>query len=354
MASMGDLQTICTNIVQVLRNLEDLNSSTLSKEFTDEVGSLRTDLEFYRSEIIDHREPDDGRMMARLRKAESILDEAEPTIKYLKRMQACLDSDGSCSSLGWWLYAKLSLVLFPGKLEGTLKKVQDEIKRISDIPKDEADLRSNMEKRGRTQRSIYTVISNDNDIYVPIQDSQDQVTSAIESLSSPPIILLHGGVGKGKSTLARYVCAHYGKKELFQYVILVLCGGNRSGNNSSTKQFEIWQELSNDLSSTPNKDTSSKQMIEKALQTFLNNHRVLIILDDVSDQDFLQDMWTIARNSERVKYLITSRDAHLCDCLRNVSKPIEMGDPKRHEAMTMLASLAGLKDKCIPKNLEVS
>lgn len=72
-----------------------------------------------------------------------------------------------------------------------------------------------------------TWISDIGELYVPIVEVQNAVIAAIENLNGPPIVLLHGGVGKGKSTLARYVHKIYqNRNEVFEYVLIVNCAGS--------------------------------------------------------------------------------------------------------------------------------
>lgn len=88
--------------------------------------------------------------------------------------------------------------------------------------------------------------------------------------------------------------------------------------------------------------------ITQAFQNFVRDRKVLIVLDDVSDREFLYDMWISATSGRptvrsKVKYLVTSQTEDICSSLRAHTVPIYMEDLTEAEAMRILASLVGLE-----------
>lgn len=195
--------------------------------------------------------------------------------------------------------------------------------------------------------------------YVPIQRSHFAVIAAIEEFRGPHVILLHGGVGKGKSTLARYMFERYGQDgdcgNQFEHVIWASCA-NCSVDEASGKQFQILQDHapSSLLDSMPKEAKGPKPRIRKAYRDFLIGNKILMILDDVSDPRFLNEMWMAVMGAKNVKYLVTSQRANICNSLKNDALLIAMEDPTQDETRNILASLVGLHDKIIPGHLQVS
>ncbi|CAM6129886.1 unnamed protein product [Calypogeia fissa] len=229
----------------------------------------------------------------------------------------------------------------------------------------EESVHSSLMQESDMNCAMSTIVYDNDDKYVPIQKSQSKVITAIEDTDGSRMILLYGGLGKGKSTLARYMCKRYGqsgeKGDLFDHVILVACGTS-SLSDLPTKQYEILEHLSpssltkedsfKSAMVKPEEKTGSKSRIEKALQNFLIGKKILMVLDDVSDKRFLYKMWEAARDGKHHKILITSQRSYICDDFKNDTVLIPMGHPSEEEARKILASLVGLERKQIPENIQ--
>jgi hypothetical protein len=134
----------------------------------------------------------------------------------------------------------------------------------------------------------------------------------------------------------------------------VVC--SNSGPDPLTKQLEILDCLSPDSlgTSEQKKETAgAKARITKAYRDYLNGRRILVILDDMSNPQFLLEMWKATGGTNTVKYLVTSQDPNVCGSLREESLLIRMEEPTEDEATRILASLVGLEGKVIPSDLQV-
>lgn len=203
-----------------------------------------------------------------------------------------------------------------------------------------------------------TTVLNNESIYVPILSSHNQVMAEIENPRGLHMILLYGGVGRGKTTLARYMYERYGKNgengNLFEHVIWLSCA-NCLINDVRTKQFEVLQDhASSSFGDTqPEEKSLVNSRIAKAFHHFLGDKKILIILDDVSDPRFLYEMWKAVMGAKNVKYLVTSQKRNICSSLERDSVCISMQDPTQAEALSILASHVGLQGKVIPNHLQV-
>ncbi|CAM6096016.1 unnamed protein product [Calypogeia fissa] len=349
----------CDTILNIVTNVGNIREHwfTSSDEYQSDAVSLRSRITHIQEQIPIHQPPADSSMMRSLQKAESRLSLVEARLKKLEDMS----SNQRCSPV-WWLYAKVSLTLFP--VEIALKKVLQDLDSIPQNLKQESELSGLMQDAGKT-RAMPTIVRDNDNKYVPIEKSESEVITAIEDTDGPRMILLYGGVGKGKSTLARYMCKCYGqfgeKSHLFDHVIVIACG-NSSLSDLTTKQYEILKHLSptslTEESSLltevtkPGEKLDSKSRIEKALRNFFIGKKILMVLDDVSDKAFLYKMWETAKDGEDHKILITSQRSYICDDFKNDSVLIPMGDPSKEEARKILASLVGLGSKKIPGNIQ--
>ena len=358
MAGVTELRDVCGSLIQNISKIGEYQEDwcTLPADYEIQAEDLRSRLNFFVNQAQIHGQPANSSMMKVLTRALAALEKAELRLKQLEEV---VDSDSCCFS-GWWLlYARLSMIFFPGKLEKVFKKLTDEIEKIPKVLKDEVQ-EAALTQQADSRRAAPTIIYNNDDLYVPIEESQSAVMRAIEDFDGPPIIMLHGGVGKGKSTLARFILKSYGekgdaeKRNLFEYVLFVGC--SNSGPDPSTKQFEILAHLSPDSLGTheiQEQMVGAKSRIARALQSFFNGKRVLVVLDDVSDVQFLHGMWKAVTGTKLVKYLVTSQTPSVCRNVKNECLLIAMQDPTTAEASMILASLVGLKGKVIPPELQV-
>lgn len=349
---VGEVLTICKSITEIVSALNDLRVS--SDNFPSEMQSLRARLDLYEGQVKIQRLQVDGSVVTSLRIAKATLQEAETNVKNLKEN---FDSNTNCCLRGW-LYVKLILTCFSYKLDKSIQTVNEQLDKMSKIINEQIEVPILLQQAAN-QEAIVTRISDNDSRYVPIKGSQASVLKAIEK--GPRIVLLYGGVGKGKSTLARHVCELYGesgdRKNMFDYVRLVNCAGS-SKLDPSNKQYEILRYLSPTSLSTSESPESGTgdfkvKIAESLKKFFMSGKKIFIILDDVSDHGLISEMWKASEGGTQVKYLVTSQYPNLCDSFKRDSVTIAMGVPAEDEAMTILASLVGLKEKVIPAHLQV-
>lgn len=293
------------------------------KNAPEDLEKLRDKLDFYKQQLTGIDGLPKG-LLKGLEKAETELTELEVQMK-----------KGRLS--------KFRLFWF---VDGMISDLERDVEEISKIlnPGD-FDLALRAWKEGQPAKPR---IWNNGDLYVPIENSQSAVIAAVEDVNGPPIILLHGGVGKGKSTLAKYVWKLYTeptkREKTFGHTIMVPCDGELDRTKT---QREILQRLA----PRDEKDVADTR-IEDAFHSFLSHNKTLVILDQVSDPRFLLGMAQAAEGCQ-YKYLVTSQKSNLCHSFEERSKLIKMGEATKDEARRILANLVGLKDKKIPPNLQV-
>ncbi|CAM6087058.1 unnamed protein product [Calypogeia fissa] len=366
LALLGEGLTTCTSILETLSSLPSeklcliFELGGIPDDFRADLGILRSHLQWYEDQLKIYGKDADGTVVEILKKAQSVLKEVESDVKTLKEN---IDSN-KCFLSRWWLYAKLYMASFSDKLDKKIKTVKEDLQAMPQLMKDKIESTVLMQQSASSQP--ITTRMYDNGLYVPIQDSQNAVLDAIEDPhDSSRIVLLWGGPGKGKSTLAKYVCMLYGKdggrKNLFDYVLFVACGGS-SKIDPSNKQYEILKRLSPaslDISSESKKTDVEERTADFEVRTaeslhnfFLTSQKTLVVLDDVADKDFISEMWKASEGGTQVKYLVTSQYHNLCDSFPKHSVQIDMQNPSEKEAQDILASLVGLKDQTIPDKLQ--
>ncbi|KAG6555474.1 hypothetical protein Mapa_002709 [Marchantia paleacea] len=241
-------------------------------------------------------------------------------------------------------------VVFPSRLGQTLKDVID---AFADLPlltlreeigmgKEVGSLRiSSLVKRPLLPPLLPLVDSK----YVPFRISEAAIYQALENPAGPRVILLHGGPGRGKSTLAKAIALHYANQmsstgRTFDHVAILQCGPRMLSQNTQMELLRSLGGRGSDVeeitSTTPN-----------VLRTRMKSRTILVILDDVWLLEPLQQV--VELGGDRVKYLVTSQKATL---LQN-AMPVEIQSVELEDARRILAlHVPGLVDGQIPKQLQ--
>lgn len=187
--------------------------------------------------------------------------------------------------------------------------------------------------------------------YVPLKESEAKLYDALDREDGPLVVLLHGGAGKGKSTVARNTVFHYSdRKTRFEHVFLLNCGPD-------ARVEETQCELICLLGSQPfarrdDGDRARSISIRKQVKALLAERRILIVLDDVSDEELLRKVVELCGSG--VKCLITSRLGSLCRSLDSTKyTSIEIQELDQEGARKILASHSGLPSHQIPAHLQV-
>ncbi|KAL2633141.1 hypothetical protein R1flu_004620 [Riccia fluitans] len=148
--------------------------------------------------------------------------------------------------------------------------------------------------------------------YVPMSSSVLEVRGYLEGKNGPQVVVLQGGPGTGKSSLARHLALHYQDKQVYypgnmqhfaNGVFYLSCGG---GVDIKAKQLELLHILDYPLHlllTSGECQQLSEGGIHKKLVEYMQEKEALIFLDDVEDYDLLHHL--VVPNS-RIKYLLTS------------------------------------------------
>ncbi|CAM6105897.1 unnamed protein product [Calypogeia fissa] len=225
--------------------------------------------------------------------------------------------------------------------------IQDSIDAFTNI---EEMLESQSQKLPRTFRSArFDGIRFDNR-YVALKDSEDKIYQALDHANGPQVVLLHGGAGKGKSTVALSTVVHYSHKTQFDHVFFLNCGPQVT---ISDIQFELIQRIGSlPLANLQGNKNMRSVPIPKKVKTFLADRKVLLILDNVSEGEFLRELVNLC--SHGVRSLVTSELGSRCGSLdpsRLVS--IEIQDVDQDTARKILATHLGLHYNIIPPHLQI-
>ncbi|CAM6099099.1 unnamed protein product [Calypogeia fissa] len=183
--------------------------------------------------------------------------------------------------------------------------------------------------------------------YVALKDSEDKIYQALDNVNGPQVVLLHGRAGKGKSTVALSTIVHYSHKTQFDHVFFLNCGPHVT---ISDIQFELIQRIGSlPLANLQGNKTMRSVPIPKQVETFLADRKVLLILDNVSEGEFLRELVNLC--SHGVKCLVTSQLGSVCGSL-DPSKlvSIEIQDVDQDTARKILATHLGLH--YIPPHLQ--
>ncbi|CAM6128807.1 unnamed protein product [Calypogeia fissa] len=287
-----------------------------------------------------------------LKTAREALKEEEEKLELRKKKSA---------SRRWRCWHHIGPMLFPEQLG---KELDVAIQAFGNI-KSTLEFREavvGLADRAMKQMSFSKRVTEDNR-YVPLKATEDKIYGALDDDEGPTVVLLHGGAGKGKSTLAQHVYAFYKpNKAKFAHVQFLDCGKPEA--NVEDMHLELVQRLGYELmSADSNVDTGSMTQskpqsggnsksiqVRKRLQGLLTSQSMLFILDDVKDPEFLRGIVDLC--GDRVKCLVTSQEATLCNHMvpsKYLDVPIDEIEPE--DALKILASHVGFPDKKIPPHL---
>ncbi|KAL3700891.1 hypothetical protein R1sor_018913 [Riccia sorocarpa] len=307
-------------------------------------------------------EEDGQQLVARLEKAVTLFQAEESKLRSMENR----------SWLGRMYCLNFRAVSFPKKLNLALKDVNEALAGKPSEPKD-------LKEKGAIEYSSNEMVGNNvsgnyglatksvetevtttaprpgllsllplsDSKYVPLRISEAAIFQALENPAGPRVVLLHGGPGRGKSTLAKAVALRYASQlssnagdKTFDHVAVLHCGPRMI---SQRTQMELLRSLGGrgvdveEISSTtPN-----------ILRARMKSKTILIILNDAWLLEPVQQI--VELGGEGVKYLVTSEKSTL---LQN-ALPVEIQPLGEDDAEKIFANhVPGLAGQKIPKQLQ--
>ena len=256
---------------------------------------------------------------------------------------------------------------FPIPLKDCMDKVVRAFERIPSRirEKQEADLMF-----GRIADELPDVLQNTLDKkIVKLSGTEESVKKHLEDMQGNQVVTLYGGLGSGKTCLAKSLAQHYRKiaqsspepgpsTQLFTDGVQFLPCGPKA--NSRSVCIMLLKNLGFDMTSESNEEgkgdlrkfsnPEGKTHFRK-LQRRLLQLNLLIILDDVHDEKLVRDLRVL--DAKKVKYLITSGRGG-----RGIypgATEVHMEKPTREEARQILGNyVSNLPNGKIPSSVQVS
>ena len=207
---------------------------------------------------------------------------------------------------------------------------------------------------------------------VKLSGTEESVKKHLEDMQGNQVVTLYGGLGSGKTCLAKSLAQHYRKiaksspdsgpsTQLFTDGVQFLpCGPKANSRSVCIKLLknlgfnmtsESHEEGKGDLRKDSNPEGKTDLSHLKKLQRRLLELNLLIILDDVHDAKLVRDLRVL--DAKKVKYLITSgrRGSGICPG----ATEIHMQKPTREEARQILGKyVSDLPNGEIPSSVQVS
>ncbi|CAM6083725.1 unnamed protein product [Calypogeia fissa] len=247
---------------------------------------------------------------------------------------------------------KLSWTLFPSLVENSLQQVDDafgDIRKIFEEKEAAAEILDIVVDSG-----VYSDCFSGDSRYVRLKETETKILGALnDDNRGPPVVLLHGGAGKGKSTVVGNIAAYYDPdaNPKFECVVLQDCG-----STPPVSFAELLRELILRLGGKPAEDKDTFRPIgnEKRFKSLLKERKMLLILDNLGDEgrdeNFLKSI--VRMRVRGLKLLIAAQLETVCKVLdpESVTK-IRIQDVDKDTARKILAVHAGFPNQEIPSNL---
>lgn len=259
---------------------------------------------------------------------------------------------------------------FPIPLKDCMDKVVRAFERIPSRirEKQEADLMFE-----RIADELPDVLQNtlDKEI-VKLSGTEESVKKHLEDMQGNQVVTLYGGLGSGKTCLAKSLAQHYRQiaqsspepgpsTQLFTDGVQFLPCGPKA--NSRSVCIKLLKNLGFNMTSESNeegkgdlrKDSNTEGKTDlshlKKLQRRLLELNLLIILDDVHDEKLVRDLRVL--DAKKVKYLITSDRGGRGICPG--ATEVHMQKPTLEEARQILGNcVSNLPNGEIPSSFQVS
>ncbi|CAM6083729.1 unnamed protein product [Calypogeia fissa] len=250
---------------------------------------------------------------------------------------------------------KFSRTLFSTLVENKMQQVDDAFGDIQKIFKKEAAAEV-LDKV--VNSSVYSDCFSPDSRYVHFEETENKIVEALnDDIGGPPVVLLHGGAGKGKSTVIGNTAAYYDPERWpdtnrkFECVVVQDCG-----STAPISFTELLRQLIQRLGGKPAEDEETSRSIsnENRFKRLLKERKMLLILDNLDDEfrnkDFLLNI--VRMGVRGLKLLIVAQLESVCKVLdpKSVEK-IPIQDVDKYTARKILAVHAGFPNQEIPSNL---
>lgn len=259
---------------------------------------------------------------------------------------------------GSWVYKfgrHVSRTVFPSQVESSLQQVDHAFENIGKTFEKKQDVGDVLDNE--VNCVVYSNSFSPDSRYVSFEVTEARIREALDTDSGPSVVLLHGGAGKGKSTVAGSTAAYYDPKLNPLFVCVVFQTMNSVGPIQFTMLLhQLIQRLGHTPLAIPEeKETSRSIPLEKQLRKVLEERKMLLVLDDLSDkeEDFLLRM--VRMRVRGLKILITAQMDTVCRSLDPDSDfvKIQIQGVDKDTARKILAVHSGFSNQKIPPHLLV-
>ncbi|CAM6094350.1 unnamed protein product [Calypogeia fissa] len=344
-----EVATVSNAVIQIATAIQGLGNNwyKVSADWVDfprKIAKLERKRDFWIKQFRKSNMSSESSPMVTLREAEDLLNQERTK---LERRQA------RCGS-GCW--SRVCMTMFPAQVGLKIQLVIEAFDAILGDLQLEENGAAAVERR--MIRNAASLAICDDNRYVTLKATESKIQTALDNLQGSQVVLLHGAPGKGKTTLAVHVGLHYqsickNPEAPFEQVVFLECGPSA---DTRTTQLKLAQLLGSGTETAvlpeENAQIGFDVAIHKQLLALLKNQRILLIIDDVWEQKFLQEMLNLC--GVGVKCLVTSQNGELCRglTLRQPPIPIQIEDIQVDVAMEILASHVGFTNKQIPVHIQ--
>ncbi|KAG6555811.1 hypothetical protein Mapa_002451 [Marchantia paleacea] len=242
----------------------------------------------------------------------------------------------------------LSGALFPSTLR-TFRQVLTRLNIIFSMIKEEEEAVPLLNIRANRLNKLQTTPVELDPRYVPLKKTEEAIYKALEAVNEHVVVLLHGGPGMGKSSVAHAVSVgltNHPEPQPFASVIFLECGPDVSSLKSIPNCLEKLLLSTGFVGS----DQKGDDHCLKQLQLRLRQEAALIILDDVWNSKVIEDFLELRTPGSKLKILVTTRKAGFWVTSKSIDIEIERLDMQT--AQDILAKHLGLASNGVSSYLQ--
>ncbi|CAM6099101.1 unnamed protein product [Calypogeia fissa] len=334
-ASTGNLIILCATKIQELGDNWYKQNEDWDK-FPDQVESLQQRLKVWESESYNRG----------LSNLDSLTQALSAARSRLMEEQKKLESREGTSRSKFCL--QVGRTLFPAQVGRSIQRAIDAFDNVQKSLELLDQVKISLDNTVKGSADPDSVPSDSR--YVPLKASEKSIFEALDNVNGPQVVLLHGGAGKGKSTVAWSTVSHYSNNNVNQFdlVFFLSCGPQARIEDTL---LVLVSRLGREPFANPEDNVKIWSIkMRKQVRSLLAERKVLLILDDVSNEEFVRNI--VDQCGRGVKCLITSLQGSLCRSLESKLISIEIQDIDQDHARKVLASHLGFPNHEIPDHLQ--